>query len=353
MLLLVSAFALVVLASFFFRNESRTPTDAEFRAIIQGYLDKGYIVHDVFPSNIAMPALKDSFPLAAVLQGTLPSFGNFPRLKGRDYVEYIINHIVSGTEFEGKVNVNDVPMKGHINIYFLSQDEEHLSRNFDKNCTFIRIYRTVLCDAMLIESIFEQIDSIEELYDIAIITLDKATRKAIGNERPDISKDPEMREQLLSLMKGSVLTWILGHEIGHAILHYDLVGGKDRELHFDFAYDKVEEAADAFVAEQAARIDGRGAEIATLLGEFIEQEFRRHYLMEMTTVSGDVRKKLSDNNFSLLNKITVKRERGRVPLLLRALYVKKALLKKALLANSPEHGSMERYDRILENIELN
>lgn len=339
---------MVALTSLYFRNESCSLSESEFRTIILDYKDKGYFVDHVFPSNIAMPALQTSFPLSLVLAGNTPSYDEFPELKGRAYVHYIVSRIVSGTEFEGRISINTVPKEGHINFYFLSKDEKRLSRNFTNNCTFIGLYRAVLCDASLIRSTFDHIDSIQELYDIAVITLDEKTREVTGIEQPDISTNPEMRKVLLSLMKGSVLAWILGHEIGHAMLHHELVMNECRELHFDLTYNKVEEEADSFVAEQAAKVDGRGAEMATLLGEFIEQEFRRHYLEDANTVSGAEREELRENDFVLKNKIRIEHGKYTVPLLIRALHVKRALLLKA-----PETGIIERYDTILKNIETN
>ena len=351
-LLFLSTLVLVVTLVFHFGNESSNNTEEEFKTIIQEYIDKDHIVSDVFPSNIVMPAHQVSYPVAQILAGMAPSFEDFPRLAGMDYIRYIVDGLVSGTKFEEKININGVPVKDHINIYFLTKDERGLSRQFSDNCTFVGYYRAVLCDIHLIETLFDRIDSIEEIYDIAIIRLDEHTGEVVRIERPDISSDTDQRKVFLSLMKASVLTWVLGHEIGHAILHYELVKDEERQFHFDMAYSKEEEEADLFLSEQAAKEDGRGAEMATMLGEFIEQEFRRHYVEERYAgntryMSDEDRNRLRDVNFPLHYKIKLKQHRYRIPLLLRALHVKKALLTIA-----PQHGIIERYVQIEANIEI-
>ena len=326
---------------------SRSPLNEIYiRTIILDYIDKGLLVDDVFPDDIEMPADPNSYFVAEVLEGEATPPSPFPTLSGMKYIRYIASAFVRDTPFEGKLNINSPPEIGHINIYFLREDSESLSNKFENNCTFIGYYRAILCDAHFFESIFQEIDQINEVYDIAFINLDEEGGPPTI-ERPDMSSDNENTAMIRALMKANILTWVLGHEIGHAILHYELVTGGEKSFHFDLGYDTEEEEADTFVAEQSAVTDERAAELLTFLAEFIHQEFRREFIRKHQDNAESYRDALKEVDFPLKNKIRVAQGRFSVPLLLRALYVVKALLKVA-----PWHQDVEYYDTIAKNIEI-
>jgi len=85
---------------------------------------------------------------------------------------------------------------------------------------------------------------------------------------------------LRRLLKENLLIWFIGHEIGHAVRDRDWILSHDTPLHFNGIYDDRENGADAFVAEVVLKDQRLGANFATLLLEFINQQFNQDYKAE-------------------------------------------------------------------------
>ena len=340
-LLLGGVFVIVI---FVFPNRL---TEPKVEATLTGYLSKNLHDNDIFPNDVDMP-VQDLAVSVTDEREILEAFdanraGNFPTLTGMDYVKYVANLFVLGTPFQGKVNINSEPKKDHINIYFLIEDNDGLVRNFDNNCTFIGYFHAIICDSKFIKRTFNDIDQLTETYNIALVTRDSHSRLDI--RRDDFSR-PEVRK-ILGSMKGNFLTWLLGHEIGHAVLHYELVIRAGEPFHLDLIYSEEEKAADRFVAEKIVLTKARAAEFHIMIAEFIEQEFRKVYRENQNQKSQKNLNSVRAWDFPVHNRIKVKHSKYRVPLLLRALRVRSALVEI-----EPSHDNTGYYEKIEKNIDI-
>jgi hypothetical protein len=82
---------------------------------------------------------------------------------------------------------------------------------------------------------------------------------------------------LRALLRQNFLIWLVGHEVGHAVMHRDWALRHAQSLHFDLAYDRREQEADLFVADRIGAEPALSVNFAPVLLEFVEHEFRRLY----------------------------------------------------------------------------
>lgn len=297
--------------------------------------DLGFSVHPAaytYATNNAGEEIRDFFTKI-----TSEREAQFRTLYGMEYIRFVSELFVIGTPFQGRVNINSPPEIDSINIYFLNSDSSRLSRHFEGNCAFIGHYHTIICDANFIGKIINDLDQIQKTYDIVLYTPEGAV---------DLAKDKELQKAIVDRLKGNVITWILGHEIGHAVLHYNLVVEDKEQLHFDLTYDKKEEA-DIYVAKKIVLSEGRASEFKTILGEFIHQEYRKEYRKSNPELSRNKILEMESRDFPLNSTLAVEQSKYKVPLLLRALHVIDALLKVA-----PNHDETGYFSAIENSIEI-
>lgn len=217
-----------------------------------------------------------------------------------------------GTAFENKISFNTPPSPDHINIFFLKADPKGLTHNFSGNCEYIGMENVIICDMQFIENQFRNIDAIKKTYDLSII--DPQTRKSV------LLSEDQLKDIHLT-MQATFLMWVLGHEIGHAVLHKDLLLS-GRALHFDLSYSPAEQAADTFVAERIVNDSNLANLFNLLIGEFIEQEFRREARQLGLKFSEEQVERV---DFASTTKISMSYSRFKIPILLRALRIKTKL----------------------------
>jgi hypothetical protein len=241
-----------------------------------------------------------------------------------------------GTQFEGKFQVNRAPKEDFVNLYVLDNDPNGLAKHFSKNCEYVGYYNAIICDAALFKYYFSIIDAISATYDIT--SVNTVTREEIpikGEQLDDVKK----------LIKQSIVVWVLGHEIGHSVLHKDVLLHDHVRLHFDSEYNRYEQEADGFVADGLIR----DAPLATAYwvagGEFIQQEFRRIY-REQARKGDPAILQIDSRDFVLKNKIPISYSKYTVPMILRAVRIVNRMLDAA-----PQIDSTGFYKRVDANIQ--
>ena len=363
MLLVVIALLAGIIIIVNIHTASSTPlTEIGVQRALTKYLNRAIYDDDIFPEDTKMPTDPNVFEFGSfnefqeLIEGGAGA--SHPEISGIDYVRHIAMAFALGTPFEGSVNINSEPTMDHINIYFLRNDNERLAYRFNQNCTFIGHFRAVICDVELLSSLFADIDRTRETYNLVFVgmgeafdpqELEELKRRALANDgRIEIWEDEKLKERVVGLLKANILMWILGHETGHAVLHYETVVEEGMHLHFDQPYDLRESEADRFVAEQIVREPGRAAQFYTILIEFIHQEFRREYVKDRSLrliiqmllnrkAAQETRDALKRWDLPLNTKIRVAPSEGRFPLLIRAFRIADALLEVAPSIDSSGH----------------
>jgi hypothetical protein len=232
------------------------------------------------------------------------------------------------------VQLNKTPKEDYINIYILNDDPDVIAKNFKQNCEYIGHYNSIVCDSELFERYFSFIDQISKTYDI--LKIDTEKRKVVPIEGQELGP-------VRQLIKQAMLIWILGHEIGHSILHKNIVIKSGTRLHFDLDYNEYEKEADKFVAVKLAQDLPLASNFWVNTGEFIHQEYRRIFRLK----SSDPWKlrEIESRDFVLNSSLTVSYNKYNVPLLLRATRVLTTLLEL-----NPQVDSTGYYHRVSGNI---
>ncbi|MFA1674860.1 ImmA/IrrE family metallo-endopeptidase [Rhizobium mongolense] len=231
-----------------------------------------------------------------------------------EYIKFLLKNFLIKTDFEEKFQVNVFPSESSINVYFLTCDTTSILPPQAK-CAYVGYFNSIVCNVKSVEEMFAAVDQYDRLYDV------------IGMNTSSNTMMRENSETLLGYAKSEIkknqITWILGHELGHAILHRDLVGKAGIQLHFSYSYNKQEREADEFFAEKLSRspalLAATGA--GNSIGEFIEHEYRAILAQDES-----IDKKLILTRFvPTIIPIKIKLGLGAVPLIVRALNIQRAV----------------------------
>ena len=106
-------------------------------------------------------------------------------------VRILAETLAKGTRFQGKINTEGYPVESDLNIYMLNPQGVAMAPLIRCNCAYIG-HRVILCDEKFIESF-------------------------AGVVR--FSQDLSVLKKVNDSFRLTLMSWLLGHEIGHAVLH--------------------------------------------------------------------------------------------------------------------------------------
>jgi len=251
-----------------------------------------------------------------------------------EFIGLVANHFAKGTRFADHVQINQAPRAGHLNIYFLKEDPNGLTQHFKNNCSYIGYQDAIICDAAFVSTYLERFDHIDKLYDTLITEYDLGDAQGF---EASLVKNQDLVSQYL---KQNFLIWLIGHEIGHAILHKTVITRQSEQLHFDLNYDDHEKEADMFVARNVVTSPALGVHFRVLLGEFIQQEFRSLYRIQHPEESKQLTES-EDRRLVLERKIIVDYSRYSLPVILRAMRLMEVISLDSATNERAQYGIIE------------
>jgi hypothetical protein len=157
--------------------------------------------------------------------------GCFDTSIAQQFVPTIIPFI-AGTKFEGKLNMGEPPKDGSLNVYFATGQLPGRLSAIKCNCAYIG-FGTVICDHQFLSSFEASVNF---------------TRGSFYG--PDAGRIWEEENGVFAQASERIakvlVMWLIGHEIGHAVLHDDINFERRRAM-----TESQELQADGFFIEKA------------------------------------------------------------------------------------------------------
>lgn len=268
------------------------------------------------------------YPIGNISNINIPKdVGQTQNLDIEGYLKVIVDAMLMETAYAGHFTLNEIPDPNSINIYFLDCDVSATVHGFrNSNCAYVGYVNSIVCRTKAIEDQFALMEQIPRAYDVALV--DIRTHVAFGPSSPAVLNHTR------KMLNQSMITWMVGHELGHAVLHKAVVSGTQEPLHFNFFYSEVERQADDFVATKLASNEGLLAASTAGLGisEFIHQQYRIILKERFPEVDQGL---LAVRDLPTVVPLEFTVTAGNYPLLLRAIGVRRAIAK----ANLYEDGT--------------
>lgn len=144
----------------------------------------------------------------------------------------VVGHFVAGTRFQGKINVDSIPRSGYLNFYVAKNLPPDLG-SLKCNCAYVGS-DIIICDHAFLETFASSVNfTRDSIYGPGSDKLSYEVADLLG----------KVNQATSNVLR----SWIIGHEIGHAVLHEPA----STERRLVMTRDK-ESAADTFFLDKAA-----------------------------------------------------------------------------------------------------
>jgi hypothetical protein len=130
--------------------------------------------------------------------------GCFDTAVTRQFVSTVTPFLM-GTKFEGKLNTSGPPRDGYLNVYFATKQLPGRLSVIKCNCAYVG-FSTIICDHRFLSSFEQSVNFTPGSF------YGTDVDKIWQEEKAVLAQASERIEKILVL-------WLLGHEIGHAVLH--------------------------------------------------------------------------------------------------------------------------------------
>ncbi|MDX8527433.1 hypothetical protein RFM68_23310 [Mesorhizobium sp. MSK_1335] len=144
-----------------------------------------------------------------------------------------IRPFVVGTRFQGKINVDYAPLAGMLNFYVATRKLPGQLGTISCNCAYVGA-DIVICDKAFLETFSSSVNFTQDSF------YGEGSREIWTNQA-------DLFERVNQITSSILRTWIIGHEIGHAVLHAPT--SSERRIAMTKA---KENAADSFFLEKAS-----------------------------------------------------------------------------------------------------
>jgi hypothetical protein len=244
----------------------------------------------------------------------------FYDLSMRDFVLYLAHHLTRGTPSRfSEVRINELPTSGALNIYFVDCTLEMPAGPFDRgSCLYVGHFDSIICRSAYFTELFDRYDRLDRVFDLGIQHIGHGFRLGLASQN--------LQKGTTAALKRDLVSWIIGHEISHAILHREIFRASETPLHFDYQYNAQEEEADHHFAQQI----GNSAALARLgmsvtLNEVIHREYRS---IAERTIPAMTQDDLNTAFLPTIVPIVVPVAVYDYPLIVRAIRVQDAIIKE-------------------------
>lgn len=197
----------------------------------------------------------------------------------------IIDTYTYGTRFWGKTAINPSALKeGSLHFFFFRSDPLGMLATFAKSCTYVNSGNIIFCSLPFLEELVDYVEirgDWNQTHDIKIFFAKKDQIEKTDdlkniqlNELRDNSEMPidEIREMVTKMSnadeKEFLLSWVIAHEIGHAVLEHS-------SSFIGLMLSAQEEAADEFFIDH---IHGTVDEWRALCNILLKAYYRHHEL---------------------------------------------------------------------------
>jgi len=183
----------------------------------------------------------------------------------------VIQTFVDATRFEGKINTQSKPQLGYLNFYVASSKLPGRLSGIKCNCAYIGS-DTIICDEAFLRSFSSSVNfTRDSIYGKDADKIWEDVRRTLSKVNDDTSTN--------------LAAWIIGHEIGHAVLHET-----SSSLRRIAMTREMENAADSYYLDRAlAAKDPKAADkVSWALNQFIFQAVSLTYANGKARIAASV-----------------------------------------------------------------